>query len=246
MSKSIKKLTDYAPKNTKAKSAVQESIDYLSRTTRRHKFNYGQLRFIFRSVRLRCDLKAPAQGRKLIELPTEEELKRFYGAISNPVHTLIFETLEGTGLRVSELCSLKVTHIDFDAQTVFVKNGKGGKDRVTVIGTYLCKKLKIYLHKKNNTYLFESQRYGPFSSRRIQQLCSKYKKDAKIEKPLTVHRFRHLWNSRLASNNISREVREILAGHAKGSKSQDIYTHLSVGGFKEAILKALDRGGESE
>ncbi|MBK9324749.1 MAG: tyrosine-type recombinase/integrase [Bdellovibrionaceae bacterium] len=65
----------------------------------------------------------------------------------------------------------------------------------------------------------------------MQQLCEKYRKITEIEKDLTCHTFRHIWNTKLAEAGVSREGREILAGHSKGSATQDIYTHMGVGGI---------------
>lgn len=239
--KQVIKLDDFAVQNAKAKSnsPVQDLIRHLVRETNKHKLDYLQLKYIFRVVRERCNIEIPNQKRKLYELPTAQELKHFYEQVANPSHKLLFETLQGTGLRISELCNLELQYVDFDNNTIFVKNGKGGKDRVTVFGNTLKEKLRLYLQGKANRYLFESSRNTKFTPRRIQQLHEKYRAASGIEKKFTIHTFRHLWNSALAASGISRELREILAGHAKGSKTQDIYTHLSVAGQKEKILEVL-------
>lgn len=102
----------------------------------------------------------------------------------------------------------------------------------------------MYLNQKKRRYLFESNRHTRFSPRRIEQLCRQYKDASSIEKTLTPHTFRHIWNTRLAEAGVSREHREMLAGHAKGSKSQDIYTHLGLAGIKKDIVSILD--GEND
>lgn len=239
----VVKFDDFAVQNAEAQSHIQAIVKVLSREVNRHKLNYHQLKYIFRIVRERCGIEVEnSSSRRLYELPTAEELKQFYTMIDNPVHKLIFQTLEGTGLRISELCNLEVRRVDFKSNLIFVHKGKGDKDRVTVIGSRLLEKLKIYLEGRNNRYLFETQRHSKFSKRRIEQLCQEYAAQAQIGKRLTPHTFRHLWNTRLAEAGISREGREILAGHSKGSATQDIYTHLGVGGIKDSVLAVLDGG----
>lgn len=234
-------VVDFADQRFGAKSHIQALIGQIARATNRHKLDYPQLKYIFREVRRRCGIEVPNLGaRKLVELPTVEELVRFYGVIDNPVHRLMFETLEETGLRVSELCGLLVARIDFDTNLIFVNQGKGKKDRITVIGNHLREKLHLYLENRNNRYLFESARNTKYTSRRIEQICKAYKVKAGIEKELTPHTFRHLWNTALAIAGLSEERRALLAGH-DGDDTQKIYTHLGAGGFKHEVVEILDR-----
>jgi len=234
------KLDNFAPRNGSAKSGIQNLIKHIVRETNRQKLNYDQLKYVFKAARERTEVKAPCKPNKLYELPTEDQLRAFYKVIENPIHRLIFEVLEGTGLRVAELCSLKVSRIDFQKNLVFVSKGKGQKDRVTIIGTKLIEKLRIYLEGRNNTFLFETNRHTKYSPRRVEQLCKEYKTKAGLEKDLTPHTFRHLWNTRLAEAGLSRERRAILAGHSN-EQTQTIYTHLSAGGNKDEVIEILDR-----
>ena len=234
-------IEDFVAKSSDAKSPIQLLIKAIARSVNQHKIDYDQLRYVFKAVRNQCELEAPNRGQKLYELPTEEEMTRFYGVIEDPVHRLIFEFLDGSGLRVAELCNLEVSRIDFKGNTVFIKEGKGRKDRITVIGNQLNEKVSLYLAGRNNRYLFESNRHTRFTTRRIEQLCKQYKDLASIEREITPHTFRHRWNTRLAEGGISREGREILAGHSKGSATQDIYTHMGVGGMKAEVIAILDK-----
>jgi integrase len=234
-------LSNFTTKNTSVNILFQQIISQLVRATNRHKISYDQLRFIFKSVREKCEVEAPRKRDRLFELATKAELDQFYSVIENSVHKLIFEVLEGTGLRIRELCNLKISQIDFDNNMIKVIEGKGRKDRITVMGEYLKEKLKIYLSDKKHIYLFESRFNKKFSTRRLQQVCREYLTKSLIESKITCHTFRHIWNTKLAMANIPREKREILAGHSSGSKTQDIYTHLSVGGIKDEVIKILDK-----
>lgn len=233
-------IDDFATQKANAKSSLRSAINQLVRLSNREKLSYDQLRYIFQTVRFKCDIRPSMLPNRLYVLPTATDINKFYSVIDNVVHKLIFESLDGTGLRVSELCKLKIENIDFAANTIFVEQGKGGKDRICVIGNRLKEKLLIYLEGKINIYVFESNRHKRFTTRRIQQLCKHYSEKAGLEVAITPHTFRHLWNTRLAESGVEREKREILAGHSKGSKTQDIYTHLGVGGVKDEVIKILD------
>ncbi len=240
--KNILKLSNFTTKNGNVKSPIHETISLVVRLVNKHKLDYNQILYILKQVRVKCDISYPKKTKKLPKLPTKSELLSFYRIINNPIHKLIFEVLEGSGIRVSELVSLKVSEIDFDSNTLFINQGKGGKDRVAVIGNRLKEKLVLYLEGRNNIYLFESNRNTKFTSRRIQQLCTHYAEMANVANVLHCHAFRHLFITNLASNNISREKREIIVGHSKNSKAHDIYTHLSIGNIsKSEIINILDK-----
>ena len=205
-------IEDFVGAKTNAKSHIQTLIKQISLAVNKDKINYRQLRYIFRVVREKCALEVPNQRRrKLKELPSTADLRNFYSKIDNPTHRLIFETLENTGLRVAELCGLLVSRVDFETNLVFVSEGKGKKDRVTVMGNRLKEKLKIYLDNRGNRYLFETNRYSKFSTRRVEQLCVKYKEAAGIERDLTPHTMRHIWNTKLAEAGLTEERRALLA-----------------------------------
>lgn len=231
---------NFADQDSFAKSPIQMLIKKVTKETNRHKLNYQQLKYIFRAVRDNCQIEVPGKPkRKLRELPTRDEIKSFYSVIAKPMHKLIFETLEGTGLRVAELCDLMVHRIDFTSNLVFISEGKGKKDRVIVIGNLLLEKIQIYLSNRRNKFLYETSRHTKFSPRRIEQLCREYKLLAGITKDLTPHTFRHIWNTRLAEAGVSEERRAILAGH-ENNETQKIYTHLSGAAIKDEILPILD------
>jgi len=236
----IEKLQDFVDQKSNAKSHIQKCIKFLTKEANKNKLDYGQLRYIFRSVRENCDIQVSNDKKSLYQLPTSSELDSFYSVIHNPVHKLIFQVLQFTGLRVSELCKLEVSQIDFDENTIFIKEGKGKKDRIVPFGNKLKEKLLLYLETRKNRYLFESNRNSQYSTRRIEQLCEQYVEKSELSLRITPHTFRHIYFSFLAANKISKEHRMLIAGHSSG-KTQDIYTHLSLAGIKDEVIELLDR-----
>ncbi len=233
----------FAIQNVDAKYIAARIIRLLVREVNKHKLDYGSLRYIYRRVREKTDLVKPQKPKKLYQLPKREEIEKFFSVIDDPIHKLMFEFLIGTGVREAELCNIDVNKINFQNNTIFI-TGKGKKDRLILISDSLKAKLQIYLSNRNNRYLFESNRGTKFSTRRIQQLCAHYKFRSNLEDiPLTPHTFRHLYNTRLAEAGVSKETRALLSGHSNQA-TQDIYTHLSVGGaIAVDILEKLSKLG---
>jgi len=216
---------------------TKELKKLLTKEVNKQKLSYNQLKELYRAVRKECDLDPPVKAKTLYELPTQDELDSFYKN-TIPKHRLIFKTLESTGLRVSELSKLKIQDIDFKNNTALVKQGKGKKDRIVILGNRLKELLLIYLTGKKHKYLFETNRHTKYSTRRIEQLQKYYKDLAKITKKFTVHTFRHIYFSMLAENKISKEFRAMLAGHSS-EKTQDIYTHLAWEVLKKRSWRSL-------
>ena len=97
-----------------------------------------------------------------------------------------------TAVRVSELVHIEVGDVDLDACKIFINRGKGAKDRYILFPASFRLVLKNHLHAApRNRYLFETRRFGPFTTRRIQQIVQGYREMAGITQPLHPHLFRH-------------------------------------------------------
>lgn len=231
--------------DTKNTTPYYDIARLISLKVRRFRMSYENLQYLFMLVRQRCDLKPRARkGSRLIEIPTEAEFEKFFSVIRNQKHRLIFLMLDGSGLRVSELCNLEVHRIDFATNLVTVKQGKGSKDRVTVIGNRLREKLEIYLADKNLRYLFESSRGSKFGPRSIQLLCAHYRKKAGIKSRMVPHCFRHRYLSRLVSKNMSTHKVMQVAGHTSPEMTER-YLHINLAQYRLEFIQALD-GGSGE
>lgn len=230
---------DFAIQNEDTKYISARLIRMLVLATNRHKLDYGSLRYIHRQVIRRTKLDIPRKPKRLYDLPTSEELEGFFSAISDAQEKLIFLVLENTGIRVAELCSIEVTKIDFQSMTILI-TGKGNKDRIIQMTSTLADKILLFLSGRNHRYLFETKLGTRYSTRRVEQLCQKFKNEAKIQKKLSPHSFRHLFFSRLAEIGVSPDIRAMMAGHSD-TKTQDIYTHIGLAGSKDLIIEALEK-----
>ncbi len=139
------------------------------------------IKFYFEKVlkqdRVVYDLPRPKKAFQLPKIFSEKEIKLLLQAHTNIKHQCILLTIYSTGIRLSELLNLRLQDIDSKRMSVFVKGGKGKKDRYTVLSPMLLKHLrhyyKIYLPEY---WLFEGQDGGQYSPRSVQQILTQSNK----------------------------------------------------------------------
>lgn len=132
-------------------------------------------------------------------------------------HRIVLTLIYSAGLRVSEAVNLKIEDIDFDRQTLIVRNGKGSKDRCLPLSVVIARGLQTYLRDfKPKTWLFNSNKIGKqYSTRSIQAVMQQNLKKANIEKTASVHSLRHSFATHLLENGVNIVSVQALMGHAK-------------------------------
>lgn len=147
--------------------------------------------------------------------------------------------LLSSGVRVSELCSLKVS--DIMDRTVVVRNGKGGKTRVTFITTQAKRALDRYLteYKIEDGYVFPG-RYDQMSRMGVLKIVKKYALAAEIKKKVGVHTFRHTFATSFVNAGGRIEDLQQLLGHTNISTTL-LYLHFSNSHLKNAYDTTMHR-----
>jgi integrase len=116
------------------------------------------LRFFYAHVteeKLRVDYRMRKKAQKLPTVPSNEQVAKIIGACDNLKHRLILMTTYAAGLRASEVAALKPEHIDSERMLIKVVEGKGGKDRYTMLSTRLLEQLRGYYKRyQPKNYLF--------------------------------------------------------------------------------------------
>lgn len=185
---------------------------------------------------------------------TQEEARKLMDApdLKDPVgyrDKALFETVYGTGIRSGELVRLKAEHIDLTNRTLFVKQGKGGKDRLIPLPVLTVGYLKEYIEKvrprfiertdrrrKDEGTLFISWRGQPLDRSRLGEIFKRHAKTAGIEKPVTCMILRHSIASHLLENGMDcRYIQEFL-GHERLSTTQ-IYAKVTLSGLRKHYNK---------
>jgi site-specific recombinase XerD len=167
--------------------------------------------------------------KRLPEFLTKEEVVKLFSVISNSKHQLMIKFLYSTGMRVSELVNLRVKDFEFNQNYGWVRDGKGGKDRLFVVS----KKLKIEIINLisaeklfSSSYLFNSsfsKQYSVSSIRNIiQNACFK----ANIIKNISPHSLRHSFATHLIQNGYGVTEVQPLLGHNNINTTM-IYLHMA-------------------
>ncbi len=183
-------------------------------------------------------IKRPKKEKKLPTVLAKAEILKMIAMTENLKHRLMIQLLYGSGLRVSELVNLKVNNIDFNRQTVIIREGKGKKDRMTIISAAVLESVSRYLEEyKPLIFLFESHIAGKkISARSAQKVISQAVAKAGINKNVSVHTLRHSFATHLLEEGTDIRYIQTLLGHARLETTQ-IYT--KVAGNKLREIKNL-------
>jgi integrase/recombinase XerD len=233
------KQADFVAPNEKAKSEV---IAQLIRLARKERLSYDEFRYVCQQARRKLGLKKPRRERKLPQLLPEAELKRFFRVLQecgDLQHEIMLKLLFFTAVRVSELVAIRVEEIDFAQCKIFISEGKGRKDRYILFPKSFRLVLQSHLRANpKNRYLFETTRYTPFTTRRVQQIVKQYREEASITQPVHPHLFRHQMITYLTTRGLSDSQIQLISGH-ESKKSLEIYQHLSLKNVEEAYQEAV-------
>lgn len=146
------------------------------------------------------------------------------------------------GLRLGEVVNLKIKDIDSGRNSIFIKNGKGKKDRYTLLSEKVLGYLRMYYKQaKPIDWLFEGQYGGQYSKRSVQSIFTQAKKKSGINAYATVHTLRHSFATHLLEKGVHLRYIQELLGH-DSIKTTEIYTHISRKAMKkiDSPLDGLD------
>ena len=150
---------------------------------------------------------------------------------------LILELLFATGMRISELCSLKSDQIDLNDYVIRIY-GKGNKERLIQICNENVRSLidKYITVMCNNDipYFFVNRLHNRLSEQSVRYMIDDYAKNAGIKQHITPHMFRHSFATLLLEEDVDIRYIQQMLGHSSITTTQ-IYTHTSIGKQK-AIL----------
>ncbi len=188
------------------------------------------IKFFYREVLkdyAKIDIKFAKRNKKLPVVLSRDEINKIINATANNKHRLMVALSYGAGLRVSETVTLKIRDILIDELMIHVKDAKGKKDRMTIIPDKLVAELRLLITGRDgNTYLFESERGGPLTTRSAQAVFYRMLQKTNIKKDATFHSLRHSFATHLLENGVDiRYVQELL-GH-NNIRTTQIYTHVT-------------------
>lgn len=153
----------------------------------------------------------------------------------------VFDVLYSSGLRVSELCSLKKQDVDFENREIHVRHGKGDKERITYFNASAVMSLRAYLNSREDTsdYVIVGLRgeRKMLDKRTIEEEIARVAERAGLsEKKIRPHNLRHTFATRMIANGCPVEIVQMMLGHSKISTTM-IYAHIAQNDIKVSYEK---------
>jgi site-specific recombinase XerD len=197
----------------------------------------SSLKFFFELIngsgRLFSDIPRMREPKKLPSVYSLQEVQRIINAISNKKHRLLLMLAYGCGFRLSELVHLKLNDLDWDRNLIWVRAGKGQKDRSVMFSPVIKELMRKYVSyekesQQKDEYIFMSEgtRHA-LSSRTIQSIFEHACKKANVERRSGIHGLRHSFATHLLEKGTDLRIIQELLGHSS-SKTTEIYTHVSA------------------
>lgn len=203
-------------------------------------------------------LERPRSGRKLPRLLAQADIERMLAAIDETKprglrDAAVLEFFYATGVRVSELCGLRLRDVELGAGFVKVR-GKGQKERLVPIGQAALERLGRYLSEarpailkgRKSTALFVTTWGGPFKRNAVGKLVDKYARAAGLgDKPVSPHKLRHAFATHLVEGGADLRAVQMMLGHASLSTTQ-VYTHVDSRRLKAVYDAHHPRSDEAD
>jgi integrase/recombinase XerD len=238
--------------------AYKVSIKVKANTTSRELSSLKRFyRFLLRQGKIQTDpslnIETPKLPRILPKSLSEKDIEVLLNApdLEQPIgirDRTMLEVLYASGLRVSELVSLKVVQVSLDMGVVRVM-GKGGKERLAPLGEEALEWISRYttearlelLGGKASEALFVTARGTAMTRQAFWHLIKRHASQAGINKPLSPHTLRHAFATHLLNHGADLRVVQLLLGHSDISTTQ-IYTHVASARLKQLHAKHHPRG----
>ena len=193
------------------------------------------VKFFYKEVlrdRRKIPIKFSKKNKTLPVVLTKEEVAKVLSVILNRKHRLMIALAYGAGLRVSEVVNLRVKDLDFCEGLLYVRLGKGARDRVTILPESLRRGLANFvLGRDAGDFVFESERGGKLTSRTPQKIFSKAVKQVGILKEASFHSLRHSFATHLIEDGVNLRYVQELLGH-RSIKTTQLYTKVTTFGLK--------------
>jgi integrase/recombinase XerD len=214
----------------------------LSKSTQNQAIN--AVKFFYEKVLMQerklYHLERPMRDKKLPEVLSQAEVMAIFEALDNIKHKCILMLTYAAGLRRSELLNLRIGDVDLDRCVVFIRGGKGRKDRQSVMAQSLVPLIEQYLKEYNPQFwLFEGIDGGPYTATSMQNILKKACAKAAIKKNVRLHMLRHSFATHLLESGTSTRYIQVLLGH-ESPKTTEIYAQVTRFGL-DKIVSPLDQ-----
>lgn len=190
------------------------------------------LRFFCESVlgqpTLALRVPRPKKECRLPEVLSSEEVSRMLARARNPKHRALLTLLYSAGLRVGEVVRLRPSDLDTERGLLRIRNGKGRKDRYTLLARRAVQVVEVYLAAfPTEGWLFPGARPGRhLTTRSAQRVVRTVARAAEITKHVTTHTLRHSFATHLLERGTHLRIIQDLLGH-QSARTTQVYTHVT-------------------
>ena len=183
----------------------------------------------------------PKKEKKLPNVLTLHEVKNILESLQNIKHKALLYLTYSSGLRVSEVVRLQLQDLDQDAKTIRIRQGKGRKDRYTLLSESAFAIVRHYCHQeKPSKWLFPGQnKSSHLTERTVQKIFDHALSQSGINKKASLHTLRHSFATHLLEGGIDLRYIQELLGH-QSIRTTQLYTHISRKNIKN-IKSPLDQ-----
>lgn len=254
----IAKVRDFALHYNRCPSNLSESevIEYLrylreDRQLSKSSINavYSGIKILFVNILDRSwntlHLPRMKNGRKLPVIYSVSDLHRLFKLTENIKHRALLMLTYSAGLRKEELRKLRVKDLHLSRKLVFVRGGKGGKDRYSILSETVLNLLEEYRQMYRPAHwLFEGQnRMTSYSATSISKVYKDAKRRAHLSQGGGIHQLRHCFATHLLESGMDLVTLKQLLGH-NSLKATSLYLHVSskpVEGFSHPLDESSDQ-----
>lgn len=157
------------------------------------------------------------QKRKLPQIYTKDEVCRIIDSTETLIHRVMLMLAYGSGLRLSEITNLKATDIESNQMRIFVRSGKGDRDRYALLPQATLETLREYWKAyRPKEWLFEAPKIGgQYRTRTLQDAFKTALKKSGIKKPGSIHTLRHCFATHLYEDGHNLLALKKLLGHIR-------------------------------
>jgi len=185
------------------------------------------------------ELNRPIKREQLPKVISKESVIKMIDCTTNLKHKCLIALIYSAGLRRSEALELLPEHINSDRMTITIIHGKGGKDRITTLSSYLLDLLRQYFKEyRPKYYLFEGQKGGQYSATSILKVVRNAGYKAGVSTKVTTHMLRHSFATHLLEDGTDLRKIQNLLGH-NSLKTTEVYTHVATD-FQLGVKNPLD------
>ena len=215
------------------RTPVHKKAKELAKSLRSEQPDYHYLKSLFRELRTELDIEIPRTSVRLPEVPSEDEIRRFYEAVWKArkfADMVLIKTLFYTGVRISELVNIRLCDVDLERCQIRINRGKGDKDRVVPFPQAFRELLGMHMQQmkgRGATYAFESSRQRKYSDRGVRKMLARYAAAAGITRSMSPHKWRHFLFTWLKQQGIDDALIQPYSGH-ESRTSLEIYSRLSI------------------